>query len=387
MSFTVNSKQIFLTYPQCPLTRQHLQQFIKNKFGVHYEASVICQEEHEPTEDDNNTGLHLHAYVLLKKQKHIRNCRFFDIEHEGQTYHPNVQSVKSKPSVIRYVCKSDMEILQDNFDVESYIESTEKKQAYGFIQAAKAIKEGKTIRELYNEAPQFVMNHKRKIEDYIQLQHKFKREKVYPQFVPFALDEDPARAKYAKFVNHKMTLGHKKSLWVHGLTQTGKSTLLLGEDDEPQIEHLSKYFRCYRWNTTEEKQSSDILECDFIVIDEFKGQIKIGELIQLLDQKTGYKVSIKGLSAVELPKKIPVFITGQHSPAETYKNVDTMSIEALQRRLVIVHLTKQYQFQRDEFDDEDPLAIDLSFREDNLITPQSSRLLLGTPSNSSEEEK
>ena len=184
-----------------------------------------------------------------------------------------------------------------------------------------------------------------------------------------------------------MTLGHDRSLWVHGLTQTGKSTLLLGNARQPQIEHLSKYFRCYRWNTTEEKQSSDILEADFIVIDEFKGQIKIGELIQLLDQKTGYKVSIKGLSAVELPKYVPVFITAQHSPSETYKKVDSMSIDALKRRLVTVHLTKQYDFQRDEFIDDDPLAVDLSFREDNLITPQSSRLLLGTPSNSFDEEK
>ena len=350
MSFSINTKQLFLTYPQCPLSRQELQDSLKQKLMQRYEASVICQEQHEPTEDDNNTGLHLHAYVLLKSAYHLRNNRFFDITKDDQVYHPNIQSVKSKPSVIRYITKSDMEILQDNFDVESYIESTEKKQAYGFIQASKAIKEGKTIKELDELFPHFVMNHKRKIEEYIQLQHKFKREKVYPQFVPFALDEDPARAKYAKFVNLKMTVGHKKNLWVHGLTQTGKSTLLLGEDNEPQIEHLSKYFRCYRWNTTEEKQSSDILEADFIVIDEFKGQIHIGDLIQLLDQKTGYKVPIKGLSAVELPKKIPVFITAQHSPLDTYRNIDSMTIDALTRRLVVICLTKQFEIQKDEFD-------------------------------------
>jgi len=375
MSFSINTKQFFLTYPQCPLSRNDLLLFLKSKLTNRYESSVICQEEHEPTEDDNNTGLHLHAYICLKASYHIRNNRFFDVTRDDIVYHPNIQSVKSKPAVIRYVCKSDLEFLQDNFDVASYLESIEKKQAYGFIQAANSIKNGATIKDIDKEQPQFVMNYKRKIEDYVELQFKFKSEKEYPPFCPLPEQEDPNRKRYARFVNHKMTLGHQKSLWVTGITRTGKSTMLLGDPTNPTVENLAKYFRIYRWITAEDKQSLDIIDCDAIVIDEFKGQIKIGELIQLLDQFDGFKVPIKGLSACTLRKRVPVFITAQNTVENTYRKVDQLSIDALKRRLCIVHLTEQYPVQFDEFDNEDPLSVDLSFRTDNLVSPSTSSSL------------
>ncbi|HUD45141.1 MAG TPA: hypothetical protein VMR41_06360, partial [Patescibacteria group bacterium] len=277
-------------------------------------------------------------------------------------------------------------------DVESYITSTEKKQAYGFVQACKSVKEGKNIKEIHEEAPQFVHNHKRKLEEYIELVEGFKRMKEYPKFtgLPVPMDK-PERKAQIQFINYAMLKGSKKTLWIHGKTRTGKSTVLTGDDRFPNIDCLSNYYKCYRWDTNETKQHEDIASADYIVIDEFKGQIKMSELLQLLDQLTGYKVSIKGKSSMFLKKRIPIFITAQHGPEYTYNNVDRFSMEALKRRLYVVELTEQYEQQIEDVEDYDVPIIDpilptLELRRQDAIM---SSALLGDSStlSLSDEEK
>jgi hypothetical protein len=81
--FRVNSQNIFLTFPQCPLPMEealsHLQAICMKKQWLIKEY-VIAQEKHS----DGNP--HLHAWISLNKKVNIGDPALFDIS----GYHPNM---------------------------------------------------------------------------------------------------------------------------------------------------------------------------------------------------------------------------------------------------------------------------------------------------------
>ena len=96
-NFTLKGKTVFLTYPQCSTPKEslldHLKQLLEHK-DIKY--ATVGQEQHE----DGNP--HLHAFVWLNKEIHVRDRAFFDFE----GHHPNIQSARNKADVIKY-CQKD----------------------------------------------------------------------------------------------------------------------------------------------------------------------------------------------------------------------------------------------------------------------------------------
>jgi len=97
--FTLVTQSVLLTYSQCPAPRETVRDMIQAKVPV--EKGVIGQEEHQ----DGNK--HLHAYIKFGKRLSTRDCRYFDIEWEGQTYHPNIASAKNAYGAVKYCVKED----------------------------------------------------------------------------------------------------------------------------------------------------------------------------------------------------------------------------------------------------------------------------------------
>ena len=60
MKKTFKAKQLFLTYPQCPLPREELMEHIQTSLQAKDVKEVVIGQE---THKDGN--LHLHAYVRL----------------------------------------------------------------------------------------------------------------------------------------------------------------------------------------------------------------------------------------------------------------------------------------------------------------------------------
>lgn len=84
---------MFLTYPQCPIERDTLWDFLHRK-GITW--AIIARELHQ----DGNP--HLHAVIDWGRKKDIRSQSFFDF----QGYHPNIQSCTNRIASITY-CKKD----------------------------------------------------------------------------------------------------------------------------------------------------------------------------------------------------------------------------------------------------------------------------------------
>jgi len=99
MSFRFHGKRVFLTYPQCPLSRERIRDHLVQTCGVeHY---LVARESH----DDGN--YHIHAYGEWTRRANIRDVRHFDVD----GYHPNIQPVRSQRRVLEYIQKSDSEPL------------------------------------------------------------------------------------------------------------------------------------------------------------------------------------------------------------------------------------------------------------------------------------
>lgn len=75
--FRLNSQGFFLTYPQCPLTKEQVRDHLMTLGEI--VNGVIAEEKHEDGQP------HVHAYVRYSKKKDVRKPDYFDI-HE---YHGN----------------------------------------------------------------------------------------------------------------------------------------------------------------------------------------------------------------------------------------------------------------------------------------------------------
>lgn len=94
--FRLNSSKIFLTYPQCSVSKEDLWAYL-NEFFDKFNVSncIVAAEKHEDGSD------HLHAYVDLGKKWDCKNANALD--YKG--FHPNMQSARSPSQVMKYVMK------------------------------------------------------------------------------------------------------------------------------------------------------------------------------------------------------------------------------------------------------------------------------------------
>lgn len=91
MSFRVNARNIFLTYPQLNISHQVLHDYLQTLADNVYS----CVERHQ----DGNT--HFHAICSYEKKKDIRSATYFDFE----GHHCNIQACRNLEASVRYIEK------------------------------------------------------------------------------------------------------------------------------------------------------------------------------------------------------------------------------------------------------------------------------------------
>nr|AOT83443.1 replication-associated protein [Wissadula yellow mosaic virus] len=102
-SFRLSAKNIFLTYPQCDISKDEaLQMLHALKWSVVKPTYIrVAREEH-------SDGLpHLHCLIQLSGKSNIKDVRFFDLTHprRSASFHPNVQAAKDTNAVKNYITK------------------------------------------------------------------------------------------------------------------------------------------------------------------------------------------------------------------------------------------------------------------------------------------
>lgn len=114
MSFRLQAKNVFLTYPHCPLSKEDLLALLLAKGGLPtVQYHTIAIEAHQ------DGTPHLHAILSFSSKLTTRDARFFDVVSDDVTYHPNVQTVRSVRNSIEYVKKDGNYISTHPSDVGS----------------------------------------------------------------------------------------------------------------------------------------------------------------------------------------------------------------------------------------------------------------------------
>jgi len=355
---------------------QEMLKQLKEKYGDKYGWCLLSAEDHEERENDSNVGVHRHAIVFAKSRFQTRDQRFWDLKYEDKVYHPHVEGVKSKKKCINYVCK-DGDYIQDGeeggipFDVKIYLEASTKKSGYGFTYIANEIKKGKTLYELDDVIPGHVLNHKRKIEEYISFQEE-KRERLTPKpkFPGFKVPSNYQWKLVADWANDnflKPRVPRQPQLWLWSRQpEMGKSY--------PWSIIMKEYYNCYEW-VYGPKQGKEVLTCDYVLIDELKPNITVTEL-KTISQMYGMNLDIKFGSVSQWKKNVPMIVTSNRPPREIFHKVGREDIESLESRFLIVEVDEQCHLQLKEQTQEQEVQ---SQEQSQGITPETEHLLLGTP--------
>lgn len=363
--FRTQANLHFLTYPQCDMPVNLMLEQLKLKAGDKYGWCVISAEDHEERENDSCVGVHRHVMQEYNGKFETANERYWDLKWEDKVFHPHFEPVKKKSDCLRYVIK-DGDYIQDGnykdapFSVETYLQANKGKQGYGFTFIANEIKKGTTLDQLDDLVPGHVLNHKRKIDEYI-IFTKQKKERLIPK-PKFPGFQKERRMPYdwervvdwanLNFLQPRQPRQAQLWLWSRQ-PEMGKSY--------PWAIILRKYFKCYEW-IYGPKQGQDIIDCDYILIDELKGGITVGEL-KTLSQMYGMNLDIKYGVPQMFDKNVPLIITSNLPPREIYHKCKKEDIESLESRFLVINVDEQYFLKVKE--------------EPQELSPTTTQLLLG----------
>jgi len=339
-NFQFKSKNLFLTFPQCDFPLSDFCEKVKVFFApLTIKKGVASQELHE----DGNK--HLHLFVELDKACQTRSVKFFD-NLVSPPKHPNIVSrLKSKLKTVKYIIKDgNYQVLpdEDSFDLQLFLAQAQNKKSTAISEKiVKMIKKGKTLDEVDEKHPSYMMQHLQSIQrysDFLGLKERRQSRALALQtpflVCPAAGHNNSLNKDLALWLNQNIrTLiprAHKTpQLWLRSSPNMGKTTLIKSLQDAFD---LSIYYL-----PLNEKWYDGYADgCyDLIVLDEYKAHKKITDLNPIL---SGDPVPLSRRSSPPILKRenLPVIILSNYLPHECYHKASPMAIAPLMCRLKVI---------------------------------------------------
>lgn len=264
--FEINSSRLFLTYPQCSITKEDAYIQLFDKFNP--EEIIVAHELHA------NGDPHLHCYLKLFKPYRTTNSKFADLG----TYHGNYQGCRSAKNVIKYCTKA--EDYHANFDVAALLDKKSTRRS-----DMESIATGKrSLSDLIHESPQYLMGYtKLKIDLNNFLQDTKAPKPPLPYFLP-----NPWGYVITTCTNRKLC-----HLWIHGPPNAGKSFLFA----RPLLEQFDGHLKTGKepyWNLSGTER--------FIILDEYNhATYRWNELNAMADGTFDYRRFHNGVVRLNRP--------------------------------------------------------------------------------------
>jgi len=355
--FRMDSMSYLLTFPQWEgeETLEELMDILK-KFWVarqrEVKEAIITIEEHGPVKDSKghatgeDPGRHIHMCFKIDKQITIKNADYFD-EMVGK--HGNIQSCRDYKACQIYCCKKDNEgnWITHNVDIEAVIESTKSKKGVKHETVANFIrKKPRTIYEVDDKYPGYVLQHQRKCQDYLNLQENKKSTELIPYY---GIDQNktmmdgrdnPELIQLVSWLNNNINTPkprpHKqKQLWLWGPPNVGKTRLQT---------QLAEYFNAYFVANEDKWWSGMDSTKEIIFFDEFTGYKCLSDMKRLLEG-SNFPMPQKNMQPFIKKKdqNIPVIICSNSSPEATYheaKDKKPLEFAGLMERLTVIELKR-----------------------------------------------
>lgn len=278
--FDIDSKSWFLTWPQCPLTKEHCLTLLRAKRTI--TAAVVSRELHE------DGSPHLHAYVLLERRYRVRNPRFWDLE----SYHGNYQSAKSVRAVVGYI-KKDGDILEfGDIDWSEKVASHKDHRRY----LGKRIIQGEPLEDIVRDDPSLIFGLTKLSQDV--LTWKSLSLKIF--------DKPDVRG-----------------LWIYGPPRVGKSYYVRQNYPSLYLKAQNKWWDGYQGEAA-------------VLIDDLDSDC-LSHYLKIWADRYGCTGEVKG---GHTPLVYDEFIvTSNFSIEELFKDKPPVTIEAISRRFRVIHMT------------------------------------------------
>lgn len=333
--FRLQAKFFFLTWPQCDTPKELVLARIKQL--SQYDYAVVCRENHH-----DDTGVHLHAFIAFKRQMNKTGCAWLD---DLADKHGNYQAARNNLKVVNYVI-ADGDYCADGFDPiqfvtaalskKSTVHSTTNGKSKAFL-IAEMVKEGKSVDDLDDFDPGYMLMNKRKIEDYVAWQKvkKARLEKsAWPGITEMQnMDPETATYKIALWLTENIKQPREfkqKQLFIWSKEPNVGKTHLVRE--------LEKYLVTYHVPKINFTCGYESNRYDLLVIDEFDASFTITFLNEFVQGSTMH-LNQKGGGHIKTDNP-PMIILSNRSPELIYhKKCNTHPFYALLERFVFVEVT------------------------------------------------
>lgn len=240
--FPLQSKNFFLTFPQCDKTKEDALEALQKNYTDDLEYAIVSHENHEPKEGDENIGNHLHVMFGTLRRHNYKSHTCFNFVGGKQG---NYQTVENMFECTKYVIK-DGDYVYHGRNPEAYINATEKHapRKSGFPQVIDMItKENKDLEYIKITDPVSYARDSKKIKEfYLDWKNKAIE---YPPYVPIKTNYpfiDAILNIHFSTEKPHQRKEREKNLWISGPTECGKSSI---------IRYLKQYIPIFMINDDE----------------------------------------------------------------------------------------------------------------------------------------
>lgn len=346
--FRLQTKNIFLTFPQCDYQLHDFNDKVKDFFGDNLEKYVVCQESHLDGQP------HLHAAIALKQKIRTSDVRHFDSLVDPPK-HPNIDS-KFKGGALKafqYVMKAG-NYLSDlpEFDLQAFISLATKKRATTpsmmistLSELTPGLSEEAQLDRLLEDYPEYVLQHPSQVTLFLSLRSQKARRDSLAQARQIPVHVRPADSQsniyniqIADWLNLRLRNPNSPhrfhQLWVKGGPGIGKTSL---------IRMMEQAFRLQvYWWSKDELWFDDYSDGQYelIVLDEYRCEKKITHLNPILSNDT-VPLSRRGRAPVVKRDILPVIIFSNFTPEEAYHKIaesQPARLAPLLDRLIVVEV-------------------------------------------------
>jgi len=330
--FRLQGTNLFLTYPDCPISATDAEASIKRKLK-HYEWSIWGNETHE------DGTPHLHAFVRLKRACNLSSPTCLDIVGTGGVArHGNYQVARSAKDALEYVIKDGkMECFGTDLATARALFTSAGRKRTATELIMEEMVSGKDITIIAKDHPEhstFIMLHMERLERFFaqSILAQEKPKLTFEKAVPKSQDPMPWDYQICQWLNQnigQLRPFSTKQLWIYGPTCHGKTTLKM---------ELEKMLRIYTVPNEDFYDEYKDTLYDVIIFDEYQPVTckTIGWMNSFVDGSTT-PLRQKGKQTVKR-RNLPVIVLSNYSLRQIYHKATDAIYDTIARRFLEVPL-------------------------------------------------
>lgn len=332
MAFRISAKNLFLTYPKCPIQPQEAALLIKEIFK---RSSIVYLQIAQETHQD--LSLHLHVLICLEQKKATTSAVFADLHIKNTngeivSYHGNYQSARNPLDVKKYLDKNPVSMFVEGVIEDICLPGAPPKEKLN-ARITRKLRDGKTVNNLLVKAryQPYLLTNLAKVNFFsVHLSNASGKEVVQlPEPNWNANTEEAIVLRWIALncFNEYRPL-RTKNLFIQGLPGCGKTTL---------VQTLAKSFKTYFVCLGEKYFDGLTDDHELIVFDEFCGTTPLGIMNQILD---GQECLLpQRYQVFRRRKNTPIIILSNLFPQDCYKKTNEIRLEAFISRLTVLYIT------------------------------------------------